>query len=420
MEQCNIKIHESIDDSGELVWQLVLVLLASWVVCFLCLFRGVKLSGKIVYFTALFPYLVLFILGIYGFTLNGAGKGIFYFFKPDIEKLSDILIWKNAAVQVFFTLSLAYGGNIALSSYNKFNNNILRDTLILAVTNFLTCILAGMVVFAYMGNLSETTQLPISKVAQSGQGLIYVVYPYAVTLLPASPVFSIMFFLMMLSLGMGTMMASVETLTTSMEDYFPVLKANNKNKAITLAIVCMVFFLLGLVLCLQSGTYWVDILDEYAGGWALFLIGVMECISVSWVYGVDRLETDMSAMFGLESRFNKIAFIWWKICWMVITPFCLLFITILYWTETKPIEGFPQWTLVFGELLAFSSLTATFGWIIYELIITFTQNKSFRRLINKDKKWHPAEEIDQEKVQIAYEDYQPISIYKYLKRKLIS
>lgn len=46
--------------------------------------------------------------------------------------------------------------------------------------------------------------------------------------------------------------------------------------------------------------------------------------------------------------------------------------------------------------------------------------KSFRRLINKDKKWHPAEEIDQEKVQIAYEDYQPISIYKYLKRKLIS
>ena len=108
-------------------------------------------------------------------------------------------------VQVFFTLSLSYGGLIALSSYNKFENNILRDTIVLSVANFLTCILAGMVVFAYIGNLAVKTGLPVDKVVQEGQGLIYVVYPYAVTLLPASPLWAIMFFLMMLSLGMGTM-----------------------------------------------------------------------------------------------------------------------------------------------------------------------------------------------------------------------
>jgi SNF family Na+-dependent transporter len=84
------------------------------------------MSGKIVYFTALFPYLVLFILGIRGWTLDGAEIGIEYYIKPDLNKLKEASVWSDAAVQVFFTLSLSYGGLIALSSYNKYNHNILR------------------------------------------------------------------------------------------------------------------------------------------------------------------------------------------------------------------------------------------------------------------------------------------------------
>ena len=43
-----------------------------------------------------------------------------------------------------------------------FQNNF-RDTLVLSLSNFLTCILAGFVVFAYMGFLSKTTGLSIGK-----------------------------------------------------------------------------------------------------------------------------------------------------------------------------------------------------------------------------------------------------------------
>lgn len=49
------------------------------------------------YFTALFPYLVLFILGIRGVFLDGAGIGIEYFLKPKLEKLSEIVVWRDAA-----------------------------------------------------------------------------------------------------------------------------------------------------------------------------------------------------------------------------------------------------------------------------------------------------------------------------------
>lgn len=64
----------SIDESGHIVWQLVVALFVSWVLVYLILFLGVKVSGKVVYFTALFPYVILIILGIRGWILPGAGK----------------------------------------------------------------------------------------------------------------------------------------------------------------------------------------------------------------------------------------------------------------------------------------------------------------------------------------------------------
>ena len=54
------------EEYGEIRWQLVLCLFVSWVIVAGCLIKGVQSSGKVVYFTALFPYLVLIILLIYG------------------------------------------------------------------------------------------------------------------------------------------------------------------------------------------------------------------------------------------------------------------------------------------------------------------------------------------------------------------
>ena len=70
--------------------------------------------------------MVLLILGINGWMLPGAELGIRYYIYPDFSKLWDYQVWTDAAVQIFFTLSVSYGGMIALSSYNTFHTNIYR------------------------------------------------------------------------------------------------------------------------------------------------------------------------------------------------------------------------------------------------------------------------------------------------------
>ena len=88
---------------------------------------GIQSSGKVVYFTATFPYIVLLILVIYGATLEGAGDGIDFYLRPDISKLSDASVWSAAATQIFFSLGVSFGGLMVMASYNKFSNNILKE-----------------------------------------------------------------------------------------------------------------------------------------------------------------------------------------------------------------------------------------------------------------------------------------------------
>lgn len=43
-------------------------------------------------------------------------------------------VWGDAAVQIFFALSPAWGGLITLSSYNKFSNNCYMFVLVITIS----------------------------------------------------------------------------------------------------------------------------------------------------------------------------------------------------------------------------------------------------------------------------------------------
>ncbi|XP_069749774.1 sodium- and chloride-dependent neutral and basic amino acid transporter B(0+)-like isoform X4 [Narcine bancroftii] len=169
-EKSVLQHTSSMDETGKVVWSLALCLLLAWLIVCGALSKGIKSSGKVVYFTATFPYVVLTVLLIRGVTLEGAYKGIEFYIgrESDFSKLANAEIWKDAATQIFYSLAIGWGSLITLSSYNKFHNNCYRDTILICVINCATSVFAGFVIFSILGHMAHIQDKAVSEVAQSG------------------------------------------------------------------------------------------------------------------------------------------------------------------------------------------------------------------------------------------------------------
>uniref|UniRef100_A0A7N5P621 Transporter n=1 Tax=Ailuropoda melanoleuca TaxID=9646 RepID=A0A7N5P621_AILME len=122
-----LSLSSGIDDPGSLKWDLALCLLLVWLVCFFCIWKGVKSTGKVVYFTATFPFAMLLVLLVRGLTLPGAGAGIKFYLYPDISRLEDPQVWIDAGTQIFFSYAICLGAMTSLGSYNKYKYNSYRS-----------------------------------------------------------------------------------------------------------------------------------------------------------------------------------------------------------------------------------------------------------------------------------------------------
>ena len=125
-ERYVLRITDGIGDPGSMRVELLVALIVAWILVYFCLWKGIKSSGKVVYFTATFPYVVLVILLIRGVTLPGASKGIEFYLKPDFKKLGDASVWAKAATQIFYSLGIGFGSLITMGSFNQFHNNCFR------------------------------------------------------------------------------------------------------------------------------------------------------------------------------------------------------------------------------------------------------------------------------------------------------
>ncbi|KAH1187741.1 hypothetical protein KIL84_020490 [Mauremys mutica] len=164
-----LKISAGIQHLGSLRWELALCLLLAWVICYFCIWKGVKSTGKVVYFTATFPYLMLVVLLIRGISLPGAMQGILFYLYPDLTRLMDPQVWMDAGTQIFFSYAICLGCLTALGSYNKYHNNCYRDCIALCFLNSGTSFVAGFAIFSILGFMAQEQGVPISEVAESGE-----------------------------------------------------------------------------------------------------------------------------------------------------------------------------------------------------------------------------------------------------------
>ncbi|XP_055957220.1 sodium- and chloride-dependent taurine transporter-like isoform X2 [Patella vulgata] len=84
-----LRMSTGLDDLGSMQWQLVVPLIISWIIIFLCIIKGVKSAGKVVYLTAIAPYIIITIILIRAATLPGAIDGVKFYIIPDFSKLAN-------------------------------------------------------------------------------------------------------------------------------------------------------------------------------------------------------------------------------------------------------------------------------------------------------------------------------------------
>ncbi|XP_064608095.1 sodium- and chloride-dependent creatine transporter 1-like [Liolophura sinensis] len=170
-EQKVLGISAGVEFSGSIKWDLALCLLLAWILVYFCVWKGIKLSGKISYVTVIAPYVLLVVLLVRGATLTGAGQGIKYFLLPDWRKLASVQVWVEAGIQVFFSFCGGLGIHTSLASCNKFRHNCMKHGLIFAAVNAGTSFLAAFVIFSVLGFMANKYQVSVADVAGSGEQL---------------------------------------------------------------------------------------------------------------------------------------------------------------------------------------------------------------------------------------------------------
>ncbi|XP_072268153.1 sodium-dependent neutral amino acid transporter B(0)AT3-like isoform X1 [Pyxicephalus adspersus] len=434
-----LNITTTINENGDLQWWMVICLAAAWGAVYLCTIRGIQSTGKAVYITSTFPYLILTVFLIRGLTLPGAIDGLRYLFTPDMEILMNPRVWLDAATQIFYSLSLGFGGLIAFSSYNPEKNDCEKDAVTIAVINSMSSLYASVPIFCILGfkakhaywdcldrntvsllnefdisewnitrdnynehfailnatyperihhlKLKECTLQEFLGQSASGTGLAFIVFTEAIIQMPGSQVWAILFFIMLFSLGLSSMFGNVEGVLT------PILDLKIFPKSVPLeaisGIICLISFVFSLIFTMGSGNYWLQIFDTFTGSLTLLIVVFFEVIAVTYVYGIERFSEDIKWMTGRRPN------VYWQATWRFISPLLMgaLFLSYLViqfmtpltyetWDPSyeefpmKKVESYPSWVVAICVLL----VTVPCMCILLVALVTFV-----KRMLTKKK-----------------------------------
>ncbi|EGT53102.1 hypothetical protein CAEBREN_20957 [Caenorhabditis brenneri] len=386
------------DDLGGVKTSMAVCLLSVFTMVYFALWKGPQSSGKIVWVTATAPYVILTILLVRGLLLPGAQNGLYYYITPDFEKLKDPAVWSAAATQIFFSLGPGFGVLLALSSYNDFNNNCYRDAVTTSIINCATSFFSGCVVFSTLGYMSLLTNRPINEVVgEHDASLIFIVYPQALATMDYSCFWSLIFFIMLITLGIDSTFAGIEAFITGFCDESRFL---TKNRKWFVLVICIIYYFLSFPAISYGGQFVIPFLDEYGVSLSVLFIVTCEMIAVCWCYGIDQFSKDIRAMLGFYPG------IYWRVCWTCSPVFIsLIFLMTVYNSSFKPIQmasyTFPWWSVILGWFLRLISVLAIpiFA-IIYMLNGTGTISERFRWAITPQQRRNSATSLAADPTQI--------------------
>ncbi|XP_066908674.1 sodium-dependent neutral amino acid transporter B(0)AT3 [Halyomorpha halys] len=359
-------------------WRIAIALVIAWILVYMCMIKGIASSGKVVYVTATFPYIVLIIFFFRGVTLPGMSNGLKHLFTPKVHILfcDNNISWK-----------LSFGGFKATLNYERCleekNNGLpthhlghLVTTLENATKSVINC------------DLQQELEN-----CEAGTGLAFIIFTEAINQFPGAQFWSVLFFLMLFTLGIDSQFGTLEGVITSIVDMklFP-----NLRKEILTGVMCLVCCLISMCFAHGAGSYIFVLFDNFSGNFPLLVIALFECIGVAYVYGLKRFADDIELMTGSRPG------LYWLICWKYLSPLAMSLIlaasiadlfmygsTYPAWAadlgETVPHE-WPLWAILLACLL----VTVAVIWIP---LVAICRLFSVVIIDDNEKAWFPSGDL---------------------------
>ena len=261
---------------------MLVCLLIAWILCYLCIRNGTTTVGKVVKFTVTLPVICLIIMAIRGISMPEAAVGLRKFFVPDWGALKDSNLWIDAIGQVFYSLSTSMAIMFAYGSFLDEDSNIAVDTIIIAFSDMLVSVLAGVVMFTTMAGVGM-----LDNISASGIATAFIIYPQAIVNLSdkgaVNMIFAFVFYFCLITLAIDSLFSIIEGVSTAISDKFGL-----KKKKTTL-IICIIEGIVSLIYITGAGVAVLDIVDYFINSYTLLITGICEMLVAGWFFKTSKI-----------------------------------------------------------------------------------------------------------------------------------
>jgi len=228
--------------------------------------------------------------------------------------------------------------------------------------------------------MAQAQNLKVEQVGTEGEGLVFIVYSDAIATMTGSFFWAIIFFFMLITLGLDSTFGGLEAMMTGLCDEYP--NTLGKNRELFVACLLGGIYLCALPTCTYGGKDLITMLNVFGVSTPILFVVFVEAAGVCWFYGVNRFCDDVELMIGSRPG------LFWRICWQYISPTFILIILIFSWLDFQPPQDMvgkgpddkpPGWVLGVGWCMTLSSLWFIPTYAIYKFTIT---KGSFRTRIH--------------------------------------
>ena len=268
-------------------WPVVGCLIAAWALCYICIRNGTTSVGKVVKFTVTLPVICLLIMAVRGMMLPGAMTGFAKLFIPDWTALGNSNLWVDAIGQVFYSLSTSMAIMFAYGSFLNKDSNIVVDTIIIAFSDMLVSVLAGIVMFTTMAGVGM-----LDNMSASGIATAFIIYPQAIVKISDSGIFNMIFafifYFCLITLAIDSLFSIIEGISTALSDKF---KLDKKKTTLT---ICIIEGVISLIYVTGAGLAVLDIVDYFINSYTLLITGVLEMIVAGWFFKTTKILDELN------------------------------------------------------------------------------------------------------------------------------